>query len=98
MLKNCWEFKNCGREPGGSKVAELGVCPAASEVKINGINNGKNGGRACWAISGTFCGGKPQGSYAIKLGACMNCDFYIDVHKEEGRTCMSSKEILKRIS
>jgi len=25
---NCWEFKKCGRQPGGPKVAELGVCPA----------------------------------------------------------------------
>lgn len=24
--KNCWEFKKCGRETGGSKVKELGVC------------------------------------------------------------------------
>jgi hypothetical protein len=26
---NCWEVKKCGREPGGVKVKELGVCPAS---------------------------------------------------------------------
>jgi hypothetical protein len=25
---NWWEFKKCGREVGGSKVKELGFCPA----------------------------------------------------------------------
>jgi len=24
---NCWEFKKCGREPGGEKASELGICP-----------------------------------------------------------------------
>jgi hypothetical protein len=27
-VNNCWEFKNCGREIGGIKVKEMGVCPA----------------------------------------------------------------------
>jgi hypothetical protein len=43
---NCWQFKNCGREPGGKKASELGICPAASETRLNTINSGKNGGRA----------------------------------------------------
>lgn len=30
---NCWEYFKCGREPGGSKVDELGVCPAATEER-----------------------------------------------------------------
>ncbi len=25
MKKNCWEHKNCGRQPGGAKAKELGV-------------------------------------------------------------------------
>ena len=32
-LINCWEVKKCGREPGGAKVAELGVCPASTGNK-----------------------------------------------------------------
>lgn len=62
MKLNCWQVKKCGREPGGAKTAELGICPAAAEVALSGTNGGKNGGRACWAIAGTLCGGKVQGS------------------------------------
>ena len=74
--QNCWEYIKCGREPGGNKVAELGTCHAASAKKLNGLNFGINGGRICFAISGTFCGGKVQGTFAQKLGSCTKCDFY----------------------
>ena len=94
---NCWEFKKCGREPGGAKVTEFGVCPAPITLKANGLNSGKNGGRACWAIAGTFCGGKVQGSFAEKLGNCMQCEFYKLTQKEEGQSLSSSREILSRI-
>jgi len=46
-----------------AKVAELGVCPAVVDTSSNGLNGGKNGGRMCWAITGTFCGGQVQGSF-----------------------------------
>ena len=62
--KNCWEFKNCGRELGGAKVDELGMCIAATDASTDGINNGQNSGRICWAVAGTFCGGKIQGLFA----------------------------------
>jgi hypothetical protein len=94
---NCWEFKKCGREPGGSKSGELGVCPAAIETRTDGINNGKNGGRACWAISGTLCGGKIQGTHAMKVGNCLNCDFYQIIQKEERPDFKTTSHILKRI-
>jgi len=47
----------CGREPGGEKVAELGICRAANEEFFNGIKDGKNGGRICFAFAGTYCAG-----------------------------------------
>ena len=81
---NCWEFKKCGRQPGGHNENQLGVCSAATEEKADGVHGGANGGRACWVISGTLCGGKPQGSFASKMGACEKCDFYKQVHAEEG--------------
>lgn len=80
---DCWEFKKCGREPGGSKVDELGVCPAATNVGVNGINSGKNGGRICWTLAGTLCGGEVQGEFATKIANCVTCDFYIKVLNEE---------------
>ena len=39
---NCWEFKKCGREAGGSKVGELGLCPAATTRAVDGVHDGKN--------------------------------------------------------
>ena len=95
---NCWEVKKCGREPGGAKAADLGVCPAATETKTNGINHGKNGGRACWAVTGTLCGGKVQGTFAAKIANCMKCEFYQQVRNEEGAGYISSKEIISQVN
>ena len=94
---NCWEFKKCGREPGGAKISELGVCPAAVEKRVNGSNKGKNGGRACWVMSGTLCGGKAQGTFASKLGNCLKCDFYQLVGEEEGPDHESARDILAKL-
>ena len=80
---NCWQFMKCGREPGGEKVEALGVCPAAEMEKADRIHGGINGGRACWAVAGTLCGGETQGSFVSKFGACNKCDFYQKVISEE---------------
>jgi hypothetical protein len=81
---NCWDIKKCGRQPGGSKVHDLGICPAASDASANGINGGSNGGRICWAIAGTFCGGKVQGDFAQKSVSCMSCEVFKQVKTDEG--------------
>ena len=94
---NCWEFKKCGRQPGGDKVKELGVCPAATEVKVDGVNCGKNGGRACWVISGTLCRGVVQGTFAMKEHSCLDCDFYRLVKDEEGKDVVFSSKILEML-
>lgn len=94
---NCWEFKKCGREPGGAKVEELGICIATTELRANGINEGKNAGRACWAVAGTLCEGIIQGTFAMKLGNCMKCDFYKLIVKEEGSSLLQAKDILKKL-
>lgn len=94
---NCWEFKNCGREPGGNKTSELGICPAAAEISANGVNGGNCGGRACWAIAGTLCGNKVQGTFASKLANCLQCEFYRKVRDEEGAAFVQSRDILARI-
>lgn len=95
---NCWEFKKCGREPGGAKVVELGICPATVDFSSEGLNGGKNAGRICWAVAGTFCGGKVQGSFAQKRMSCLNCDFFKHVKDEEGLDkffLMKPGEVLK---
>lgn len=94
---NCWEFKKCGREEGGAKAGELGVCPAASLTCIDGTNRGKNGGRACWAIAGTLCGGKVQGTFADKHMNCMECDFFEIVALDEGVNHESAKDIVEKM-
>ncbi len=83
--KNCWEIKGCGRQPGGGKVNELGICPAATEEGYDGINGGKNAGRYCWAVAGTLCKGEIQGTFARKFRNCLACPFYLEVEREEGR-------------
>ncbi len=70
---NCWEFKKCGREVGGAKAKELGVCPAYPDH-----------GRSCAAKAGTLCGGKIQGSFASKITNCMACEFFRSEHYEKG--------------
>ena len=89
--QNCWEYMKCGRQPEGDKVAELGICCAATDTSYEGINSGKCGGRICWAIAGTFCGGRAQGSFADKRGTCLNCDFYKMVQEEEGMANQHTK-------
>lgn len=80
---NCWEHKKCGRQPGGHKVQEMGVCPAATNTELNGAHGGTNAGRACWVVAGSLCGGKIQGTYAKKLLNCWRCDFMNAVKREE---------------
>ena len=90
---NCWEFKKCGRQPGGAKASELGVCAAASERRLGGANGGTNGGRVCWYVAGTLCGGKVQGTFATKLTNCMQCEFYKSVLQEEGVGVAKGKDV-----
>lgn len=92
--QNCWEFKKCGREENGSKAAELGVCAAFTENRTDGVHRGKNGGRTCWAITGTLCKGAKQGDEEAKRKDCMHCEFYLSVRKEEIKDFMMAGQIL----
>ena len=83
MKQNCWEFKKCGREPGGAKAKELGICPSTVASDLDGIHGGKCAGRACWVVAGSLCGGKIQGTYAQKLLNCWRCEFMNAVKRDE---------------
>ncbi len=61
----CWEFKKCGRDKDATTK-----CPAYS-----------NFGRICWAVAGTFCEGKVQGTFAQKYEDCRKCDYYQMIKK-----------------
>ena len=56
----CWEYMKCRRD----KDATI-KCPAYP-----------NFGRMCWAVAGTFCAGKAQGTFAQKYEDCSKCEFY----------------------
>ncbi|MCI5208170.1 MAG: hypothetical protein D3910_05135 [Candidatus Electrothrix sp. ATG2] len=74
---NCWEAKECGREPNGRNVPLEGVCPVSVEFCLNGIHNGKNGGRCCWTFSPNA--GKYDGTVLScfeKAKKCSQCNFY----------------------
>jgi serine/threonine protein phosphatase PrpC/CRP-like cAMP-binding protein len=81
----------CGRERGGAKAAELGICPAAVDASYDGIHSGTCAGRFCWAVSGTLCGGRRQGTFAKKRDTCLDCTFYQRVQYEEGTANLRTK-------
>ncbi len=87
---NCWEYNQCGREPGGKREQELGVCPAAVDENLNGVHGGRNAGRSCWIVAGTFCDGTITGVRSRKIATCTQCDFYQRVKEEEGSSFIFS--------
>jgi hypothetical protein len=91
---NCWEVKQCGREPGGKGEAELGQCPAATEASLDGIHRGDNAGRACWVVAGTYCDGEVQGSFSFTHKNCAKCDFCKQVMVEENSTFDEAQDLL----
>ncbi|MBI5559299.1 MAG: hypothetical protein HY885_16875 [Deltaproteobacteria bacterium] len=95
---NCWQYKGCGREPGGINAKELGVCPASTEKSMDGIHRGDNAGRTCWIIAGTFCGGRVQGSHAAKMENCTKCDFFKLVIEEEKTSSHDATHLLQALS
>lgn len=94
---NCWEYKNCGREPYGVNASTLGICPAATEIKLHGVHDGKNAGRACWVVAGTLCYGEVQGVFSQKYETCRECDFYQKVQSENFENFHFSVGLLERL-
>lgn len=83
MKRNCWEIMKCGRGLNGTIVDSRGVCPAATEKKLDGEHGGKNAGRSCWIITGTLCNNRIQGFIDHKLTSCTKCKVYNTVRQEE---------------
>ena len=101
--QNCWEFMNCGREEGGIKVPECGVCPATTDTLADGIHSGRNGGRSCWALVGSFSvldrrGGNKKCTKVAEGMSCLDCEFYYMVMREEGSYFLTGVEIIERLS
>jgi hypothetical protein len=92
---NCWEFKKCGRGPGGENTS-VEICPAAVDSDLDGIHQGQNAGRSCWVIASTFCGEQLQVDSGGKGTGCLFCDFYKLVRQEEFPYFMLTPFILER--
>ncbi len=94
---NCWEVMKCGRGPGEILSNKLKICPVAIEKRLDGKHGGRQAGRACWVVAGTFCGGKVQGTFAKKFNACKTCIFYKQVVEEEGDNFHKPFILLKQL-
>lgn len=94
---NCWEIMKCGREltmvDGEARI----MCPAASEYRLHGYHGGINGGRACWVVPATVCGGETQGIFANKVQACLECRFYKKVQSEEGVQFLRARQLMDKL-
>jgi len=75
MELNCWEIMKCDRQKGGKKENTLGECIASKEKM----------GHSCWAVAGTLCGGKIQGTFAQKLKLCTSCEVYKIYNRSKGK-------------
>jgi len=78
---NCWEYFQCGREPGGLKEKEFGVCPVVTNRDSDGINKGHAAGRVCWTIEGSLC----KVTHGHKFKKCLHCAFFQEVERQEER-------------
>ncbi len=67
LQAKCWEYMKCGRDKDSSLK-----CPSYP-----------NFGRICWAVAGTFCEGKVQGTFAQKYENCKKCEFFKNVRELE---------------
>ena len=90
---NCWQFKSCGREPGGVLADVLGECPVASTMKYDGLNDGLGAGRACWMVRNAVC--KQAENISARVDPCHTCDFYKRVVFEQYKdTCFRYTSVL----
>ena len=95
MKLNCWEFMKCGREPGGSSVEKLGVCPVTTDDSLDGVHGGRNAGRACWVMAGTFGNGSAACKFAPGKDTCLECAFFNKVKEEEGENLQRAMRLLE---
>jgi hypothetical protein len=86
VKKNCWDHFGCGREVGGDRADELGVCQAAVIGSGSPGNGEDHDGRFCRVAGITRCAGALQRTFAGKITDCIMCEFYEIVQGEEDRS------------
>jgi len=95
LKRNCWDYYRCRRQAKDDDGKEHDVCPVYLETKLNGVHDGKNGGRACWVVAGTKCGGRIKRIVVPKFIACKVCDFKKTVIREESKNFIVSDDFMK---
>jgi hypothetical protein len=68
------------------------------EERLDGVHGGKNAGRTCWVVSGTFCEDKVQGTFASKLRSCLLCEFYKEVLSDEKGRVTETRKLLEKLA
>jgi hypothetical protein len=86
---NCWEYYIC---PDEYRLK----CPAYTEKKLDSVNGGCNGGRACWGLENTLGYGL-QHKYNDKVRDCLNCNFLKKVIEEEKKDFINTYIIMKML-
>jgi c-di-GMP-binding flagellar brake protein YcgR len=76
--KNCWEFMECERGPGGAKAETLGLCPAALNKSTHRESGGKHTNHIHWNNKETA-----EVSEKEQL-ECLECDFFQFTMQEAG--------------
>lgn len=79
---NCWEYMNCGMEPGGLFAKNYGPCPIPQMMRHDGVNGGRGAGRVCWEVMPGKSGDNSI-SCRNRRSNCNDCKFYLRVHSEE---------------
>jgi hypothetical protein len=74
-------------------VAELGICPAATETLAAGGGSGRHGCLACWAITGKFSSEVVNGSLN-RLGDCLQCGFLRQNENKDGLYDIIVREVI----
>lgn len=57
--------------------------PSLDRKRLEGVNDGTNGGRSCWALPLTSCGDTSNREFTEKFAICIQCEFYARVREEE---------------
>jgi len=84
---------HCNRGPDNQDKSNCDICPATQCSSLDGLNEGKSSGRACWLIAGTFCDNKVSGTYAEKINSCRDCAFYKEVNKNSNLTRLNIENV-----
>ncbi|MBF0454554.1 MAG: hypothetical protein HQL72_07010 [Magnetococcales bacterium] len=85
LQKNCWQFKGCGFGPDSERCRGGDSCPAATLRSADGFLGGANGGRCCYFIAGTLCGGSKSLSLEEKQQQCIGCSFFGTLVAKHGK-------------